>query len=180
MIQAETLDYVPNLMHFSIMKIATQRATINVKPDSPSIYIIRDNPEQVIEISKDNVELYMEKLPPKLVVNQSGFDVKSVLHRFIKPFRILFASLTISLALFGEHDFTIIPAQASENASSEIFVSQYNPPRRMRMRMRMRRRRAPNPSYYNPQPMRDDYYRRPSLPSCSNGAYSACNLPPPS
>jgi hypothetical protein len=167
-------------MHFSIMKIATQRATINVKPDSPSIYIIRDNLEQVIEISKDNVELYMEKLPPKLVVNQSGFDVKSVLHRFKKPFRILFASLTISLALFGEHDFTIIPAQASENASSEIFVSQYNPPRRMRMRRRRRRRRAPNPSYYNPQPMRDDYYRRPSLPSCSNGAYSACNLPPSS
>jgi hypothetical protein len=179
MIQAEILDSVPNLMHFSIMKIATQRATINVKPDSPSIYIIRDNLEQVIEISKDNVELYMEKLPPKLVVNQSGFDVKSVLHRFKKPFRILFASLTISLALFGEHDFTIIPAQASENASSEIFVSQYNPPRRMRMRRR-RRRRAPNPSYYNPQPMRDDYYRRPSLPSCSNGAYSACNLPPSS
>jgi len=56
------------------MKIATQRATINVKPDSPSIYVIGDNLGQVMEISKDNVELYMEKLPPKLVVNQSGFD----------------------------------------------------------------------------------------------------------
>jgi hypothetical protein len=166
---------VPNLMHFSIMKIATQRATINVKPDSPSIYVIGDNLGQVMEISKDNVELHMENSPPKLVVNQSGFDVKCVLHRFKKPFRILLVSLTISLALFGEHDFTIIAAQASENASSEIFLSQYYPPRRMR---RKRRRRAPNPSYYNPQPMRDDYYRRPSYPSCSNGAYSACNLPP--
>jgi len=159
------------------MKIATQRATVNVNPDSPSMYIIGDKLEQLMEISKDNAELYADNLPPKLLVNQSGFDVKYVLRRFKKPFRILLASLTISLALFGECSFTIIAAQASENPSSEIFVSQYYdqyyPPRR-------RRRRAPNPNYYNSQPMRDDYYRRPSYPSCSNGAYSACNLPPPS
>jgi hypothetical protein len=77
-------------------------------------FMLLDNQGQVMEISKDNVELHMENLPPKLVVNQSGFDVKCVLHRFKKPFRILLASLTISLALFGEHDFTIIAAQARE------------------------------------------------------------------